>query len=52
MNKSIGPWMHLGMGTAFGYVGYNLNKWEAQLLDLLNEKRVERGKHSICKNKF
>jgi hypothetical protein len=35
--------MHLGMAIIGGYVGYNYNKWENQLLELLNEKRVEKG---------
>lgn len=38
-----GPWMHLGMGIAFAYVGYNFNRWEDQMLDLINEKRALKG---------
>jgi hypothetical protein len=37
------PWNHLLLGGAFGYIGYNYDKWEMQLIDLVNEKRHERG---------
>ena len=31
------------MAGACGYIGYNYNSWEKELLGMVNEKRVERG---------
>lgn len=38
-----GPWNHLLCAGAGGYIGYNLDKWEGELLAKINEKRVLKG---------
>lgn len=37
------PWNHLLFGAVGGYMGYNYTRWENELLEAVNEKRVERG---------
>jgi hypothetical protein len=33
----------LGLGILGGYIGYKYDKWDAQLVEILNEKRMNRG---------
>jgi len=37
------PWNHLLFGAVGGFIGYNYNRWEDELLAAVNDKRVERG---------
>lgn len=37
------PWMHVLSASILAYVGYNLPKWEENIMNLTNEKRIERG---------
>lgn len=37
------PWDHLLVGGLFGYFGYKYYAWESRLLEMVNEKREERG---------
>lgn len=46
------PWNHLLLGTAFGYIGYNYDRWEGEMLALVNEKRVERGMKPVTREKL
>lgn len=43
------PWNHVAFAFIGGYIGYNLEGWEKQLLDGVNEKRKERGMPSITR---
>lgn len=46
------PWNHLMMAGAGGYIGYNYADWETQLLNQVNEKRLERGLKAIQREKI
>ena len=37
----------MGWAIIGGYVGYNYHRWENELLQLLNEKRIEKGLNPI-----
>ena len=37
------PWNHILAGALFGYIGYNMDRLVGQLLEIVNEKRDERG---------
>ena len=39
----IEPWGHLILGGIGGYIGYNYSRWEQELLNGVNEKRISRG---------
>lgn len=39
--------MHLGIGIAGAYCGYNYNRWEVEALALLNESRARRNQPPI-----
>lgn len=41
--------MHVSFGLVGGYIGYNYEKWELQLLDAINEKRKEKGYPQISR---
>ena len=43
------PWVHVFLGCAGGYIGYNYDKWQENLLFAVNEKRVERGLVAISR---
>ena len=43
------PWDHLLAGAAFGYFGYKYYAWENHLIELVNEKRAERGMPQISR---
>lgn len=45
------PWEIVGCGVLLGVVGANYNSWEGQMLDAVNEKRVERGMPEITPKK-
>ncbi len=45
----IEPWGHVAMAGVGGYVGYNLQSWEDNLLVAVNEKRVQRGMTPITR---
>ena len=39
----LGPWNHVLFVGIGGIVGMNYSKWEQNLLDTVNEKRLEKG---------
>ena len=43
------PWDHLLAGVAFGYFGYKYYDMENRLVELVNEKRAERGLPQISR---
>jgi hypothetical protein len=47
--SQIEPWGHVAMAGVGGYVGYNLQSWEDNLLVAVNEKRVQRGMTPITR---
>ena len=39
----LDPWNHVAFAFIGGYIGYNVESWEQQLMDGVNEKRQDRG---------
>ncbi len=43
MNCLLGPWNIVALGAVGGYIGSQIDKWETDMLEDLNRRRVEKG---------